>query len=47
MISVAFGVLVIVTIGGHFGNAEIRIPKAARKFKTKDGFRIDARMLIG
>lgn len=28
-------IVVIVTFGGHFGHAEIRIPKAARKYKTK------------
>ena len=32
---IAYCILVIVTFGGHFGHAEIRIPKAARKYKTK------------
>ena len=35
-------IVVIVTFGGHFGHAEIRIPKAARKYKTKAWFQIDA-----
>merc|ERR1712170_20344 len=29
------GILVMLTLGDHFGHAEIRIPKAARKYKTK------------
>ena len=41
------GILVILTMDGHFCHAEIRIPKAARKYKTKVGFQIDVRSLIG
>ena len=41
MIAFFLVIVVILTFGGHFGDAEIRIPKAARKYKTKVGFQID------
>lgn len=41
MIAYFLVILVILTFEGYFGHAEIRIPKAARKYKTKASFQSD------
>ena len=47
MIAFSLVILVILSFESHSGYAEIRIPKAARKYKTKAGFQNDVFWLAG